>query len=734
MSEAFRHHALTVAGLCAIAVLVAIKPARAEVTKPSCEATEPWALAIDPKDRWNPNPAQKKFWLPSQFQGAEFEGLFGLPVTEWTLDDVNAIRPLLQRCAKAASRAKRFDAQKAFNAARAFVSGNLKNHIVQRARAGANLDKNLDALLDLPDSPHLLQVLAVLRDLKAGDKNALGTSQRRIAQFGGAEAKAARQIVTAAYRQTPEKFAADTLPRLDERYQDLRTLYIEQAEDRLAEHPSGPTGLAGVDAALTAVRDELGVGLAPQDYARLDAVAEDERTALRQEILDDAKARIDALAVAPASIDEAAAIVARTSPSLDDDANGALRSHAEARQHAVTEAVLANAETGLAGFPATLAGIGELDRHVADTVGIVAGHLDEGRIKSFRGAASGRRSEMAGEALPEFEALVAGLGNDPTGLEGLNAEAAKVEAWEGLDPDTRAAYQAAVTKRRTEMEVAIAAAAEQQENERQAMVVKATKARIDAMTPRFRSLEGIDAEVAAARGKGLDAAAMAEIETHAAARQQALADEILALAEPKLSEAPETFEAFGQLIDFIDTVVDETKGSASPAALERFEEAATEASTELGRKLLDGFEADLAALTEDRDGLEKARQATDWAEGWRLVEDDLRDDYIEAARGRRDEIAGKLAAAEAERRDRVLAAGGDPEVVGHTFADEEKISTIEFVDESRVIFAVLGMRFGGKYEIVKDDIFVEGPNGTVVFARDGDKLTGMGLTLERVAK
>jgi len=34
--------------------------------------------------------------------------------------------------------------------------------------------------------------------------------------------------------------------------------------------------------------------------------------------------------------------------------------------------------------------------------------------------------------------------------------------------------------------------------------------------------------------------------------------------------------------------------------------------------------------------------------------------------------------------------------------------------------------------VVNDDIFVEGPNGTVVFARDGNTLTGMGLTLKRV--
>jgi len=34
---------------------------------------------------------------------------------------------------------------------------------------------------------------------------------------------------------------------------------------------------------------------------------------------------------------------------------------------------------------------------------------------------------------------------------------------------------------------------------------------------------------------------------------------------------------------------------------------------------------------------------------------------------------------------------------------------------------------------VKDDVFVEGPNGSVVFAREGDSLSGMGgLVLQRV--
>lgn len=733
MSGLFRRDVFLVMSCCALLGFVTLMPAQAAVTKPTCEAAEPWVLGINPKDRWYPNPAQKRFWLPASFEGPAFEALFGVPATDWTLEDVKEIRPLLQACAKAARKEKRGEAQKAFNAARGFVSGNLKNYLVQTARASAKLDQTLGKLLDLPDSPALLQVLAQLRELKAGDKSALQTSQRRITQIGGAEAKAARPIVNAAYRQTPAAFAADTLPRLDERYQALRASTIGQAEVRLADHPSGASGLDHIDAALSGIREEFAAGLLPEDYTQLEAVAEGEREGLWQGVQQEAEQRIDALATAPASIGEVDQIIATASALLDPGRASALRLHGETRQQEMAEEILRRAEEGLAGFPETLSGIEDLDRHVTETSGIVVTQLEAVRLESFRKAAEGRRAVMAQAALPEFETRIAGLGGDPAGLQALNAEAARIAAWDGLKPDTRDAYLAALSRRQGEIEQAIAAAAAAREAERQRRVVSATKARIDALSPRFRSLQGISAEVEDARGKGLDPESMAEIETHAAARRQALADEILTLATPKLGEAPETFEALGQLITFVDTVIEETKAAASPSALQAFEGAATDASSALGRKLFDGFETELAALPEDRQGLKTAEEATQWAEGWRRVDAGLRSDYIEVARQRRDAIANKLAALEAERRERVLAAGGDPELVGYTFADDSGMSTLEFADEERVIFAVLGLRFGGKYAIVKDDVFVEGPNGTIVFARDGTSLTGMGLVLKRVA-
>ena len=225
---------------------------------------------------------------------------------------------------------------------------------------------------------------------------------------------------------------------------------------------------------------------------------------------------------------------------------------------------------------------------------------------------------------------------------------------------------------------------------------------------------------------------MTEIETHAAARRRTIADGILDLAIPKLAQVPETFVGLGEQARLADTVIEETKADATPDALAAFEAKASEAAGDLGRRLLGAFEDQIAALNADREGLANVSQAVEWAEGWRHVDPGVRDAYLEAARERRDAIAAVLDAAEAERREKVLAAGGDPDLVGYTFADGNGLSSLEFADEKHVIFAMLGMRFGGTYEIVKDDIFVQGPNGTVVFARDGEKLSGMGLNLKRV--
>ncbi|HKK29857.1 MAG TPA: hypothetical protein VKA18_05615, partial [Alphaproteobacteria bacterium] len=260
-------------GLCSLAVILIVfgtVNARADVVEPGCEPVESWALTIDPDDRWHPDAARQGFWLPAQFEGETFETLFAVPAAEWTLDDVKTVGSLLRSCAKDARKAKRTDAEKAFHRARSFVTGNLRNYIRRTNRASARLDKRVGNLLELPTTPALLQVLAVLRELRAGDNDALRQAQRNLGQIGGQEARTARRIVQSAFRQTPEAYAADPLPQIEDRYQELRIGFLDEAESAIADHPAGSAGLAAIDTALTEIREELGGGLLTEDYAHLE--------------------------------------------------------------------------------------------------------------------------------------------------------------------------------------------------------------------------------------------------------------------------------------------------------------------------------------------------------------------------------------------------------------------------------------------------------------------------------
>ena len=723
---------LAIAGCLTLIAAAAAPRAYAGVKTPECAEIEPWAVSIDPEDRWSPSPVNRRFWLPRQFDAPDVEALFGAPVLDWTLADVKAARSLLGKCMNEARRAKRYEVQKAFNAARSFVSGNLRAHIRQSARADRKLDRSLDSLLEMPDSPSLLRVLALVREAEAGNREALTARGHQIARLRTKEARAGRAVIRSALRQTAEEFAADALPRLDARYEELRDAYMDEAETQVREHPAGAAGLARIDAALEDTRARYGDGLAAADYAALEEIAEEERDALRDDMLAQARAQVDALPDEARSLKGAETIVSMISGSLDPDRRAILRSHTAARQQTIARLTLDGAEREAAALPETLDGIDQLDALVSRTLNAVGSHAGQGRMESFAAGVDKRRNAMAEAALSEFADRVAALPADESGLQDLAALESRAADWDGIAPETREAYRAVAEARRGQIETAVAAAAEARERERQRNVVADAKARLDTLPVDFDSLGKADAVVETVRAANVAPPLLAEVEAHGARRKQALADEILVEAVPKLREGPKDLDGFGKLLRIVGFVLAKTEDLASPDALAAFRREAESISTAHGREVFPAFEAELAALSADRKGIQRAEAAAGWAESLEHVEDRLRDRYVGAARMRQEELSSQVAAQEAERRARILAAGGDPDLVGHTFRDRQGISSLEFVDERRVIFAMMGMRFGGEYEVVADDIFVEGPNGSVVFAREGDTLTGMGLSLSRV--
>ncbi|MGM0585836.1 MAG: hypothetical protein ACQEUZ_14425 [Pseudomonadota bacterium] len=250
-------------------------------------------------------------------------------------------------------------------------------------------------------------------------------------------------------------------------------------------------------------------------------------------------------------------------------------------------------------------------------------------------------------------------------------------------------------------------------------------------------LTAVEQAVAGADAYVLGDEGLAEVRAHARARQAEIAAEGLEAAAGALEAEPETPEGMRRA----------AQAAAEAAQLqEQAEEKAREAwrgrvSARLGaigEAALPAFREELAALPDSEAGLEALGDALPAQAGLALAPQGVRDAWGEAVAAREGEIRAALAAAREAARAEAIAAGGDPELVGHVFEDETHMSRLEFRDESLAIFTVMGLRTAGDYGVSGPDVIVEGPNGTLVLRRSGVgealALEGMGMRFERVAR
>ncbi len=218
---------------------------------------------------------------------------------------------------------------------------------------------------------------------------------------------------------------------------------------------------------------------------------------------------------------------------------------------------------------------------------------------------------------------------------------------------------------------------------------------------------------------------------YARARADTIADGLLATAEQKLADFPESPVGLTRLRSFVAEIGGEVRSFGTEPARKQFAEAATARMSEIAEAALPAFRDSLEQLPDDRTGLADAEKELASVRGWRMVDADLRAAYVEAATERRDEIVAALQAVREARREKAIAAGGDPELVGYTFVGEQGISSLEFRDEKRVMFSALGLKFAGTYEVDEGDVIVVGPHGQIVFTKQGNALNGMGLLFRR---
>lgn len=253
------------------------------------------------------------------------------------------------------------------------------------------------------------------------------------------------------------------------------------------------------------------------------------------------------------------------------------------------------------------------------------------------------------------------------------------------------------------------------------------------------SLAAIDNIVREAAMQGLQASQREALVTHARDRQRTIADRTLTqLIERKLPRFPATWAGLQALDRLHRQHATGAVRRASPEAAQRYWSALSERLTEVGREALPEFLEQLDALPATGAGLDSAKENVSRAQQWRLLQADVRNDFLAAAQQRRDEIAeavGKQRERELarldEERQRALAAGGDPRLVGYRWIDANETMQLDFRDEDTVFVSALGMRFAGSYEVSRDDVVVKGPNGQLVYTLKDGAMIGNGVTLHR---
>lgn len=297
-------------------------------------------------------------------------------------------------------------------------------------------------------------------------------------------------------------------------------------------------------------------------------------------------------------------------------------------------------------------------------------------------------------------------------LEGLMPE----DEWRALADETRARRRAVVSE-----------------------ALEAAKVEIDRVPVDGNGVAAIDGIIRRTQARGLDAGQNRALLAHARARQQAIADRIVKAAiDDGLPSIPETWAGFAALDALNQRTSQQAGGRASAQVKAAYLAAVKARMAQIGRRALPEYRDRLSRLPEDEAGLEQAEKNLADLDAWQLMDEAVRADYRALAQSRRDQIAGVVEAARAERRaldarERRLAisAGGDPRFVGTRWIGAEGAMALDFRDQEMVLVNALGFKFAGSYKVSRDDVVITGPHGQLVYTLRDGRLVGNGASFTR---
>lgn len=215
----------------------------AAINEPDCAALQQWSASLSPDATFEP---RSGITLSTLFEEDRVAPLFGVPVTEWSRDDISSLQRMLSTCRQQAMGAKNREAGNALYAALK-ITKQTSRSLRKLWDSRVQVERQVKNLLQLRPDPQLPEVLAIAQDALRGQE-----TQQRVAalprQLQGYGGQAAKLKDISAVLTAPE-----IKPWIDQleakRTEATVSVSADKAEhkailDRIAAVPVAPEGLA----------------------------------------------------------------------------------------------------------------------------------------------------------------------------------------------------------------------------------------------------------------------------------------------------------------------------------------------------------------------------------------------------------------------------------------------------------------------------------------------------------
>jgi len=230
---------------------------------------------------------------------------------------------------------------------------------------------------------------------------------------------------------------------------------------------------------------------------------------------------------------------------------------------------------------------------------------------------------------------------------------------------------------------------------------------------------------------GLSPERQERLRTHAADVEAGLAEKAVVEAQAALADISENLDGLRFLLNTIPRADRPPLSNAPQAVLASYRKAARERLDDVAVRAFSNFKDSLSDFPESQQGLFFIKRTVVSDKAFQLISPDIRKGYEEAVNERRGEIQAALHQAAEEARQESIARGGDTDLIGHVFENEETGLAVGFLDEKRAVVSLNGKEDMAPYKVRGSQVSVYGQGITLQLNRSG---TGSDTTLKWLGK